>query len=697
VGEIWNRLGDWLDHMEPDLSRFIGFISLLSLWLASTQFNEDGNPRGFLIISGLLFVITLAIRILKRWPDLRNALCAPNQPDEEKIAVTFNEPFIILVGVLVCLSGFIFLGNEQKLGPANILFQNEFLNLTISLVIGVIFGVFAPLILLFFAFTKTEISVVDNAFSGADGRSSGRRSFFRDDVFSKLTFTMMAIAVSGIILLAWAAGENKFSISDDLGIWVTGAVMLCFIGMIGSPHVARKLNKMGEERDDRKGAGVAAAAWAVSPIASASYIDSALVRLIAPLSGATLTGAFWKPYAALIGTILPLSALGYGLPAPYGLVPLGFAMIIVISLGRRWAWVEEDRELASRIRTTRGKDFHIGFRNDLKDEALLGYACFFFLVPLVLNQLQEWSPAFEVVAEYSAGNGFIDWLRFFGAELAKAVPFVDWWEIYDVDVKVPFAPSETNALAKHLTFGARAIVDLVIMAALIQAFSLWQRGQTQKRLFEEGQIDAFDPFTELDFFERGFTTTEQRGRTGQSDPTCLESLKLFTIAGPSGKFYRAKPPFIEKILQHVEKRKELGFDPSPYNRRRLGELRHEREDDLHYGSKWLMEAFNVLAGTPIEQLAGFVKSLKDGEYDTADDQTLRALRREAERIISEITVSQSRLSADAFADILELLEAFSRRTEFDTLRDSIIVLLEQSQTRSRADSIQSASYPQAEK
>ncbi|MEM9740122.1 MAG: hypothetical protein AAF829_09650 [Pseudomonadota bacterium] len=680
MGWDWNKLFGWLHHVEPDLSRFLGFVSLISFGFASTQFTAQGDPRGILIFSLGLFFITFAIRTLERWPALKAALCDGDDPDEQRIASSFDEPFVLLVALLWGMSAFIFLGNEQRLGPANMLFQGDLTNFTTTLATVSSIILFLPLTLLFFLFTKTEMSIVDQRSLELGIGDFSKRTFFRHDVFSKLTFTVSVIALSGIVLLAWAAGEDKFSISDDLGIWITATVMLCFIGMIASPHALKALNQFHEDRGNRESVATSAAGWAISPIASASYIDSALVRLVAPLSGATLTGAVWKPYAALIGTILPLSALGYGLPAPYGLIPLGLAMIIVLALGRRWAWVEEDRELATRIRTTRGPAFHIGFRNDLKDEALLGYACFFFLVPLVLNQLQDWTPAFEVVAAYSAGNGFVDWLRFFGAELAKAVPFVDWWEIYDVDVRVPFEPSETSPFAKHLTFGARAIVDLVIMAALIQAFSLWQRGQTQKRLFQEGQVDAFDPFTELDFFDRGFATTDRPGLNDKPDIHSLRSLQAFTIEGPNGKFYRAKAPFIGKLLKHIEKRKELGFDPAPYNRRRLGELRHEREDDLKYGSLWLMEAFDVLAGTPVEQLSGFVGRLHNLQIRPMDDQSLRVLRREAERIVSELTVTKSRLNADPLTDLVFLLASFEARTEFDTLRDSIIVLLEEQKT-----------------
>ena len=51
-------------------------------------------------------------------------------------------------------------------------------------------------------------------------------------------------------------------------------------------------------------------------------------------------------YALLAATLVPCGVLGYTLGAPWGLIPIAWGFLIAISMSRRWAWIEDDRELA---------------------------------------------------------------------------------------------------------------------------------------------------------------------------------------------------------------------------------------------------------------------------------------------------------------------------------------------------------------
>ncbi|MEE2878685.1 MAG: hypothetical protein VX593_06745 [Pseudomonadota bacterium] len=320
-------------------------------------------------------------------------------------------------------------------------------------------------------------------------------------------------------------------------------------------------------------------------------------------------------------------------------MPIGFAVLIAVALGRRWAWVEEDRETASRLKTTKGGDIHVGFANDLKDEALLGYASLFILVPLALHQIQGWTNAFVVVDEWSSDNAFVDWLRFFGAELAKAVPFVDWWEIYNVDIETPFdAAASENPLAKHLTFAARAMVDLVIMAALFQAIALWQRARTQSRYYDSGQFDSFDPFTEKIFFENGMIKDVRSGKR------------------------RPKKKFEERVNAHVVRRRKLGFSPTPYDARRLSELMNSPVADVREGANWMIAKYKVLAGTPAEQLRQLVDQFNSDKFRLAlerDDEKgqfyIRDRKAELERVLLELERRPGAFRREQVKDLIKIL------------------------------------------
>ncbi len=403
------------------------------------------------------------------------------------------------------------------------------------------------------------------------------KNIWRSDVVDALTFGITSLVVGGIVVLAWAAGGGLFSIEEEAGTIVTMLVMATFVIIIISPHISRHLLKQREllkSAQIRHNSFLAVTAQQVEK--SVGFFDSILVKLIAPLSGATQEG---MPHFLLLAVVLPLSALGYVLPSPFGLFPILLAILIAISLGRRWAWVEEDRETASRLLSTSSAEVNIGFKNDLKDEALLAYASLFVLVPLALNQLQGMTGAFHFDQEYSTGDALFDWLRFFGAELAKAVPFVDWWEIYNIEVKTPYDTGEGSTVAaKHMTFAARAIVDMVIMAALFQAIGIWQRSRTQRKLYKNGHLDAFDPFTEISFFEHGIYFQKNNPK-----------------AKPSAEFK-------EIVKSHVLARRKLGLPESPYSQRRLSELINSDNRDLRGGAEWMIERYDVLVGTPLEQL-----------------------------------------------------------------------------------------------
>ncbi len=238
--------------------------------------------------------------------------------------------------------------------------------------------------------------------------------------------------------------------------------------------------------------------------------------------------------------------MGYWLEPPWGLAPLAWGFLVAIAISRRWAWIETDREWAMLTRRFVGPHLRIGFAQDLRDEALLSFASLLILAPLALRQAQiaALGADFDLFStDLTAAQDLRTWVGFFGTELAKAVPFVDWAEVYNVgsaDESIVQSP-----IAHHFVFATRILVDLVFLAALLQALSISARNATQRGLFYEGQLDRLDPFLE----PREFRKLMRRGEKGglEPDPARVaafpeyDPIRLSELAGDDdrGRVFRA--------------------------------------------------------------------------------------------------------------------------------------------------------------
>lgn len=616
----------------------LALISSVSVVIAEALLGNILSTALYWILALIGFVVGSTgyqlVRTLRIWKHYREVLLvgeATRSESEQKVArAGFRELHYYLIFSLSLLAVLSFLSASQgyiglivfEISPNTQSGSFNFLH--VAIVLTLLLLSFLPVALATWLQARTEAGIYEVP-------------FLRDDVVSPTTFLILSAGSVFIVSLAWAAGAKVFSIDDNFGVVIIAAVMAAFALFVVAPHVTKHLRsrreKQGLEFHDVKVAGFAA----TSPAAFISVVDSILVRLIAPLSGATQNGV---PHLLVILVVLALSALGYVIAAPFGLVPIGIAILLVLALGRRWAWVEEDTETASRLQAQNKGEIHIGFSNDLRDEALLGYASLFVLVPLVLHQLQSVTGAF-VETGSGTGSPIFDWLRFFGAELAKAVPFVDWWEIYEVEVNTPFDASKSPPLAKHLTFAARAIVDLVIMAALFQALSIWQRRRAQQRLYNVGHLNAFDPFTERAFFTEGM----RRISKDEFEPS---------------------DEFKERVRAHADAREALHAQRLPYSHRRLSDLICSPEKEIRAGAAWMVEEYGVLAGTPRVQLGLLQRKLSvyslpklAAKPTIANRQIVHDLKADLERI-THLFLNNLNLVSDQeigqFADILKSIK-----------------------------------------
>ncbi len=340
-------------------------------------------------------------------------------------------------------------------------------------------------------------------------------------------FLALSLVIAVIVgLAAWATSDEIADrrIHADWGIGVVFGLAVAFAAAAILPLIANALGPNGLTK--QLSVIATPLMWFAKPFgAILSFIDSLMVFAVAGAAGASQPWLLVR-YGLLFFSILPCAVLGYWLPAPWGLVPITWGFAVAIAISRRWAWIEDDREIYMLNRRYSGAHVRIGFAQDLRDEALLSFMSMFFLVPLALRQAHMWSidighPLFEIRTD--APLHLLDWIGYYGTELAKAVPFVDWAEIYQVQGAAPI--DAVSPESRHVVFATRVLVDLVFLAALLQALSISARNAKQMDLFRAGVMDRLDPFIEPREF-RKLVRKNSRGHW-EANPEEIEKFQKY--------------------------------------------------------------------------------------------------------------------------------------------------------------------------
>lgn len=302
-----------------------------------------------------------------------------------------------------------------------------------------------------------------------------------------LTATLL-VALIG--LLAFNAGDGAaMSLQTSFGF------VLCFsvIGLFVAVVCVDAFSELGVIRDISHSFDWLARI--ARPLAVFyEWTDAALVRV-----GAAMTGmghqSMRMRYLVLVSTMTALAVMGWYLPPPLGLIPAFLGFVFAISVSRLWNWVEEDRALAAMTDYSHLAPYRLDFREDYKDETLLAFAFVFLFAPIAMMQANDGGVFGPHLFSNADGRHLPEWIGFFGIELAKAIPVVDWAEIYGVSTNSEMIAINGPA-SRHAVFLARVMVDLVLIAALLQTVSIWTRSRQQKLLYRSGHIDRLDPFVE---------------------------------------------------------------------------------------------------------------------------------------------------------------------------------------------------------
>lgn len=310
-------------------------------------------------------------------------------------------------------------------------------------------------------------------------------------------FFWLALAVAGVLMVAnWAAsgGEASQTIHVEMGRAVVFAVAALFIAVVLASW---------EPAMERMNAIARALNFLAGPLGNVlSAMDTLLVLGVARSAGAGITNAKIR-FSALFATLLACIGMGYWLEPPWGLLPIAWGFLVAVSMSRSWSWVEDDRELAMMGGRYYGDHLRLGFRQNYRAEALWAFTALFLLVPLALRQSQLGQTALGLDLFQVNGDphDLWAWIGFYGTELAKAVPFVDWAEVYHVEGAATISAQTPHA--QHAVFITRVIVDLLLLATLLQALSVVSRNRRQRELFyEKKQIYKLDPFTEKTEFRK---------------------------------------------------------------------------------------------------------------------------------------------------------------------------------------------------
>jgi hypothetical protein len=312
---------------------------------------------------------------------------------------------------------------------------------------------------------------------------------------------LLTAAVGGIGFLAYSAGSgSSFSIQSAFGFALCFVVIGVFIAVVLVDAFA-DLNFVRSAGRVSKLLAFCGAPFAVFY----SWVDTFLVRIGAAVVGTGHHSAAMR-YTVLIGTMGALCVMSLYLPAPLGLAPAFIGFALAISVSRLWNWVEDDRALAALTKYKSTAPYKTDFREDFLDETLLGFAFVFFLAPMAMMQANYGGVFGEHLFKAPVREAIEDWIGFFGVELAKAIPMVDWAEVYNVNMTNDVISIETPA-SRHAVFLARVMVDLVLIAALLQAVSVLTRNRHQKQLYGAGHIDRLDPFLERVEFSRALRAT----------------------------------------------------------------------------------------------------------------------------------------------------------------------------------------------
>ena len=435
--------------------------------------------------------------------------------------------------------------------------------------------------------------------AGAQARANELEGRQRDqDDAEALSALIATITVGGIGLLAWlAAGWSQGEgLRNVVGIGIAAFVVSLFTIVIFLDWIAEMRPVRAAARGLR---GISRRMGWLAAFYNA--IDTALVRIGAHVAG-TEHHKTRSRYVILGGTLGSLAIMAWQLPAPFGLIPAIMGFILAFSVSRLWSWVEEDRNLASITRFNPETPKRIGFREDFRDETLLGFIFVLILVPISLMQADSSQLFGQPLFKGEGKSDLSVWFGYFGFELAKALPVVDWADIYRLQPgKDLLQPAGT--IGMHAVFAARVMVDIALIASLLQAISIATRNRQQKALYAAGHITRLDELVEKEELARATIRRRTEWYKGPVDFRRYDETRLKEIYSSTDSLrYRT---FIEEIFHQSGRT----LDPAMAVLERMSHT-HRNESDLYLTFDAVKREHNAAKPSPVGDLEQILENLR---------------------------------------------------------------------------------------
>jgi uncharacterized membrane protein len=289
----------------------------------------------------------------------------------------------------------------------------------------------------------------------------------------------VGLVLLAVILTAATLGQinyPNFVVPEEFGIAATFALAIGFILIALAPKMVDMSILGGAVRVLRL------VTLPLTPIGRLmSIVDAWLVYSVAPSVGCTLKGTLAR-YSVLTLHLTSATILAWVCPPPFGLIGTIWAILVSVAVARRWAWIETERERLLQDPTLPQTQLRVSTEMDLRDEALWALILLSVVLPIGIRQfyLTTGVPTSFTLHGAVRDDPFA-WFGFFGVELLKALPFVDWADIYGAHGLTRITTN--GPLSLHAVFAARVLIDLVFIGALAQAISISIRLSRHRRRF----------------------------------------------------------------------------------------------------------------------------------------------------------------------------------------------------------------------
>ena len=209
--------------------------------------------------------------------------------------------------------------------------------------------------------------------------------------------------------------------------------------------------------------------------------DVFLRKVFIHLTGASQQSP-WRRWGVFVLYFAALAIIGAFAPLAVALISNGAALVSILAIYRYWER-DEDKRIE---RISEGRSNYDG--QDLRDEMFAAIGLLLFFIPLGYVRISEAGTVLSGHSPYPS----IDAALFVWGELTKALPLVDWSEVFRV--RNLSGVEASGAVGLSLNFFIRILFDLLVLAGILRTLDILRsqsRGDDLRT--EEEALRSGDP------------------------------------------------------------------------------------------------------------------------------------------------------------------------------------------------------------